>query len=276
MINIFTRPSYIGNLYPQDTNESSVLRISSRIRGEEIANHLGAKLNPARRYKKDICIFVKPKSLASVHDGDYLDYLDGKNMWLILKDHPKIKVIAASKPSFDFLKENLTNEIFLIPPHHLNWERNKRKRKKISIGGYIGSPSPQAFKMYDNIKTNLKRIGFDMKTCFNFQTRQDAINLHKSIDLFIIGDWTKDDSHTKIPTKIINAASFGLPTIAYPLKGYQEVEGNYVHAHNIEEMLVEVEKFKDDNYYNVWSDKVAKMAEEYHIDRIAQLYKALT
>lgn len=276
MISIFTRPSYIGNRYPKHTKESSVLRLSARVRGDEIAQYIGAKLNPTEGFENDVCIYVKPKYINQIKDGDYLDYLDGKNMWLLLKDHPKIKVIAASQSSYEYLKENLTNEVFLIPSHHINFERAKRERKEVTTGGYIGNPSPSAFKMYAEIKVRLKEIGFGFKTCFNFKTRQDAIDLYKNIDLFIIGDWVgKDDNHTKMPTKIINAAAFGVPTIAYPLKGYQEIEGNYVHARSIDEMLTEVEKFKEENYYNEWANKVVKMAEQYHISRIADLYKKL-
>lgn len=274
MISIFTRPSYIGNRYPEHTKESSVLRVSARIRGDEIAEYLGAKLNPTSGYENDVCIHVKPKGLEKVRDGHWLDYLDGKNMALLLKERPQIKVIAASQSSFKHLKANLQNEVFLIPQHHINFERTKRERREITIGGYIGSPSPEAFKMYDGIKFRLKEIGFDFLTCFNFKTRQDAIDLYKSIDLFIIGVW-KEKNTNKMPTKVINAASFGIPSIAYPLKGYEDIEGYYVPARNIEELLVEVEKFKDKDYYNEWSKKVWEMSEKYHIDQIAGLYREL-
>lgn len=275
MISIFTRPSYIGNRYPQYTKESSVLRLSARIRGDEIAEYIGAKINPTNGYEHDVCIYVKPKGLDKVRDGDWLDYLDGKNMVLLLKDHPKIKVIAASQDSYEYLKENLTNEIVLIPQHHINFERIKSKRKENLTGGYIGSPSPDAFNMYNTIKVRLKEIGVDFVTCFNFKTRQDAIDLYKSIDVFIIGDWVKNNDPHKVPTKIVNAAAFGVPSIAYPLKGYEEIGGNYIQAHNMDELLVEVEKFKDKNYYTKWSKKVTKMSEKYHISKIADLYKGL-
>src|SRR5476651_2680763 len=161
MISIFVRPSYLGNRYPEQTKELTLQRVSSRIRGEDLVEHLGAKLNPIDGYEEDLCIYVKPKSLDNVRDGDYLDYLDGKNMWLLLKDLPKIKVIAASQTSFEFLKKNLPNEIFLIPQHHLNWERNKRTRKKINMIGYIGGPLPSAFNSHNEVKVRLKEIGFN-------------------------------------------------------------------------------------------------------------------
>ena len=274
-ISIFVRPSYIGNRYPSETKEPVLMRISSRIRGEDLAEHLGAKLNPKQGFEDDICIFVKPKYLELVEDGDYLDYLDGVNMWVQLKNRPKIKVIAASQASFKFLKNNIQNEIFLIPQHHLNWEKQLRSKRKVNVAGYIGAPSPAAFKMYGEIRKRLKKIGFEFNTCFNFRTRDDAVNFYKSIDLLVIGDWVKDDNHTKIPTKIINAASFGVPTVAYPLKGYEEIEGYYVHGLNNDLLLKEAEKFRDENYYRLWSEKVLSMSQPYHIGEIVKLYQKL-
>jgi len=244
-----------------------------------MAEYLGARLNPTSGYEGDVCIYVKPKRLDTIRDGDWVDFLDSPGGILaLLKDRPNVKVIAASQCSYDCLKENLTNEIVLIPSHHVNWDRIKRERVEISVGGYIGSPSPDAFKMYNEIKTELKKVGFEFVTCFgyNYKDRNDAVNLYRQVDLFIIGAWVGDDSPHKIPTKIINAASFGVPSIAYPLRGYRELEGYYVPARNISELLVEVEKFKNRDYYNEWSNKVVEMAEKYHISKIAPLYLKLT
>ncbi|OGM75808.1 hypothetical protein A2208_01990 [Candidatus Woesebacteria bacterium RIFOXYA1_FULL_43_16] len=245
---------------------------SSRIRGIEMATYLQAKHNPKEGYKNDVCIYVKPKEMSAIKDGDWVDFLDSNISLIVqLKDRPKVKVIAASEASNEALKRVLPNEIILIPSHHINQEKLKRTRRQISIGGYIGGFSP----MYEEIRRGLKKIGFDFVTCFDFKGRTDAMKLYESIDLLIIGWWTGDDSPHKIPTKIINAASFGIPSIAYPLRGYKEIEGFYVSAHNLSEIITEAEKFKDEDYYNRWAKKISKMAEKYHISKIAKLYKKL-
>lgn len=41
------------------------------------------------------------------------------------------------------------------------------------------------------------------------------------------------------------------------------------------ELLEEVEKLKDPEYYNQWSRKIIKEAEKYHISNIAKLYLQL-
>ena len=101
------------------------------------------------------------------------------------------------------------------------------------------------------------------------------MNLYKSIDLFVIGFLDCNRPHI-VPTKIVNAASFGIPTIAKPILGYKELKGYYVPANNIEELLAEAKKFKDLKYYHHWAKKVLAMAEKYHIEKIAKLYRKLS
>lgn len=276
MISIFARPSYLGNVYPKHTKELNTHRLSSRIRGEEMAERAGFKLNPRRGYENDVCIWVKPTGFGHIKDGDWVDVLDGlrKSRHKMLKDRPGINVIAVSENSYDTLKAELPNKIVLIPHHHINFKRAKRPMSKIDTFGYIGSPSPTAFKTYNEIGEELSKLGFNFKTVFNYKTRQDAVDLYMGIDVMVIAPWEDTNPH-KIPTKIINAASFGVPTIAYPLAGYKEIEGCYVRANNIDELLAEAQKFRDKDYYNEWSNKVALMAEKYHIDNIIKLYKKL-
>jgi len=276
MISFFADGSYIGRGYHGHVAPHAT-RLSSRIRAEEMSAHLGAKYNPAEGFEKDICIHVKPRTFTKIKDGDWVDFLDGD--WTVedwLKAHPKVKVIAGSQASFDYLKGRLPNEMILIPSHHLNHERIKRDRKEISVAGYIGSPSLEIIRMYNEITQKLKTVGFDFKTCFDYKERQDAINFYKSIDLFVFAPGTSDNHPHRVPTKPINAASFGIPTIAQPVFGYKEIEDYYVPAKNIDQILVEAKKFKNKNYYNKWSKKVAKMAENYHIEKIAKLYRKLT
>ena len=275
MISIFAAPSYIGRGYHAHVPLHAT-RLSSRIRAEEMSAYLGAKFNPTKGFKNDVCIHVKPRNIDNIRDGDWVDFLDSdRGVEAQLRAHPKVKVIAASQASYEYLKNRLPNEIVLIPSHHLNLERVKRKRRKISVAGYIGSPSVEATKSYEKIAQQLKKVGYDFITCFDYKERRDAINLYESIDLFIIDFWVDNRPH-KIPTKIINAASFGIPTIAKPLLSYKELEGYYIPANNMSELLTEAKKFKDPTYYRQWAKKVSAMAEKYHIEKIAKLYRKLS
>jgi hypothetical protein len=276
-ISIFARPCFLG----EDSSIKSGLypfRLSSRIRGEEIAEYLGAKYNPTSGYENDLCIYVKPRTLDSVKDGSYVDFADGDYLIKLLEDRPKIKVIAISQYSYELLKEKLKNEIVFIPHHHINFEKTLREKKGITTGGYIGKPSSAAYSVNDEIKKRSKEIGLDFITCFNFENRQDAVDFYKQIDFLLIGDFGFYDAYYPFsqPTKMINAASFGIPSIASWRIGYKEFEGNYVQIKNMDELMVELKKFKDENYYNNWSNKIIEESEKYHISRIAELYKQLS
>jgi hypothetical protein len=272
MISIFASPSYLGNRYHEFTSEDNLHRVSSKVRGEEISEYIGANLNSKR---SDINIFVKPYSLNEVKDGDWVDFLDGGKYYDLLLKRPGVNIIASSQRSFEWLKDNLKNKIVLIPSHHLNFQRLHRKRKSRISGGYIGSPSPIATKIYDEVRLRFADIGMGFHTCFNYKVRDDAVNLFLKTDIFVIADFSKDYNPHKIPTKIINAASFGIPTIAFPLEGYKELEGYYIKANNLDEVMVEAEKLKNIDYYKGWSRSVLRMAEGYHISKIAELYKKL-
>lgn len=279
MISFFAQPSYIGNSYSKNQKEKTTRRVSSRIRAEEMSEYLGAKLNPTSGYEDDVCIHVKPENLNNVKDGDWVDYLDGGRFERFLRHRPLVKIIAASQCSYDYLKNEYPNEVTLIPSHHLNIERSRRDRKEVTIGGYIGVSSLGAFKLYENIAERMKEVGFEFITCFDFKTRQDTIDFYKKIDLFIYAEWVGGDGIFKIPTKMINGMSFGIPSISissHPLQGNREIEGHYVRADNVEEMLKEALKFKDEKYYDAWSKEVIDFSENYHISKIAELYRRLT
>jgi hypothetical protein len=275
MISIYALPSYVGHTYSKHVTDLSSRRLSSRIRGEEIANYLGVKFNPPER--DGVCIHIKPKDFTDIRDGDWVDFLDSDGGVLCkIKNRPKVKVIAASLCEYEWLKKELENEVFLIPNHHLNWDRLKRTRKEVTTCGYIGNPSPEAFKRYDEIRERLKRVKLDLVTCFNFKTRQDALDLYSKIDIFVAGDWDSPDRPNRIPTKIINAASFGIPTICFPLQGNLDIEGYYVHSKNIDDIILEASRFKDENYYNSFSERIINMAERYHISKMPDYYNKLT
>lgn len=273
MISFFYRPPFIGNYYHRKSGEENVNRLSGRIRGEEIADYLGAKKNPKMIDKTDVCIWVKPVSVNRVIEGGYLDILDTFPIPEDLKERPDIKIIVASQTSYDYLTNLLPNKVILIPSHHVNVERYKRKRTEIKVAGYIGNPSPWADTLYKNVAECLKE--FEFKTCFDYKTREDAVDFYRQLDVFVIGDFAPDININKVPTKIINAASFGIPTVAPPLMGYAELEGCYLPVHNMDELVEKVNELKNPVFYKKMSNLVLHMAEPYHIENIAKLYRSL-
>lgn len=278
MISIIAKPTYWARVRGR-ARQKHLQRVSSRIRGEEIALHLGLRMNPQVREADEVCIFVKPRHLTNVKDGDYVDILDKFQIITELKARPKVKVIAMSDVHYNYLKKELKNEITLIPHHHINFERYKRKRNGTLVGGMIGTPSDMIFEIAGNLKDRLAEVGIEFTTCFDFKTREDMIEYYKKIDFLVI--WYLDDIYERDdfcrhPAKIINAASFGIPTLGQPISGYREVEGFYIPIETLGDIVREAQKLKDGDYYNQWSEKLIKEAEKYHISEIAKLYKELS
>ncbi len=247
-----------------------MFRLSSVVRGSQIAEYLGAKFNQGYA---DTNIHIKPRNLKYVKDGDYVDILDEPPAAVeLLKVRPKIKVIAMNHPHEEWLRSVLPNEVVIIPHAHINFENERRTRKKILNCGYVGTNKPYHIAVNKEVGKRLAEIGLNFKPLFNFTTRKEIIDYYKTIDIQIIGyfDLLKDCPwyHEK---KIVDAMSFGIPTIAGPKLGYRDIDDFYIHAENMDELLEEAEKLKS------WdAERLIKKADEYHISNIAKLYENLT
>ena len=279
-ISIFAKPYFISE-DPDTTTGPYLHRGTSYIRGEQIASYLGGKYNPKDGFDHDICIYLKPKpqTFNQIKDGSYVDFSDAEPYLKdLLKTRPKIKVITSSLTSFHFLKERLKNEVFLIPEHHCNFEKTKRTRQEITTAGIITNPSAITYPAYQQIKNRLAKIGFGFITCYDWKTRQDVVDFYSQIDFQVIGLFGVYDERDPFrhPTKIINAASYGIPTVANWQLGYQEFEDNYIHVRNINDLMEKVEKFKNQSYYDQFVQKIIPASEPYHIENIAKLYRQLT
>jgi hypothetical protein len=272
-MSFFARPSFIG----ASGDDTTVYRLSSRIRAEQISRYLGAKLNPKEGYENDFCIYVKPRGLNVVPENAWMDFADGDYLLDQLKSRPDIKIIAAAEYGYEYLKSRFPNKIVLIPQQHVNWENIKRNRNKVATGGYIGGLSTVSFNLYKDIESRLNKVGLNFITCYNFKTRQDAINFYMSVDFLVISRFRTERIGYPFttPTKMINAAAFGVPSIASWKDGYLEFEGCYTRADNLDDMMIEVEKFRNETYYNQLSEKAIKDAEKYHISKIADKYRRL-
>ena len=251
---------------------------SSIIRGEQISEYLGAKLNPESGYENDVCVYVKPgmnkqgKPFDTFVEKTYIDMIDNDHYMRWLSARPRLSGIISSKYSYDILKTELKDRITFIPQHHCNFDRLERDRKEITTVGIIGTSA--AFQHpIDDMRKRLERIGLRLLTNFDFTTREDVVNFYKNTDIQII--WFYAQLFFKTPLKIINAASFGIPTVGFPHESYKEVKGYYIPAKTIDELVAEVEKLKNPENYKEATKNLVEMAEKYHISKIAKMYEDL-
>lgn len=258
-MNFISRPIFKGKY----AGKEFLIRVSARTRGEEIAEYLGANYN---KFGDGPTIWIKPRNLKQVKDNDYLDIIDGVDLIEQIKQRPKIRVITMSLVEHEYLKTILPNELILIHHPHINFENLPKKKNKKLIGGIIGKPSGYAYNIYNKIKD---KIG-NFTHCYDFKTREDMVEYYRGIDYLVIWfpEWEDRNQWHRHPTKIINAASFGIPTFAQPIAGYREMEGLYFPIETIAD--IDLDKITDK-----FCEKIKKEAEKYHISKIAELYKKL-
>jgi hypothetical protein len=286
MLSFFYREAFLNvnpgeplRLRTKPIKSGHIMRVSSIIRGDQIANYLGAKINPTSGYDNDTCIYVKPQ----VRKGDdlklegkkaYLDIIDGANLALVAHRHPEVGVIVCSKADYKIMSNELpNNKIVLIPQHHCNFERIKRTRTEIKRVGVIGTRGAFPF-LPKGLKEALAERGIELIEFSNFFSRQDIIDFYMSIDLQIV--WRPYKKILSNPLKIVNAASFGIPTIALDELAFEEFYGCYMPVRNFDEFLEKLDNYISyPELHDSMSKRMIELAEEYHIENVAKLYKEL-
>ena len=254
-------------------------RVSSIIRGEQIAAYMGnARLNPESNYENDTCIYVKPNIKPGndfkFEKRSYIDIHDGWDLIHTLKKYPEVGVISYGELAYETLSKELTNKVVNIPHHHVNFERTRRNRDKIVKIGTTGSHAAWDY-IPDVIKEGIKSRGLKLEMYSNFYPRMSVARFHESVDVFI--HWRPFlERKLSCPFKIINAASFGVPTIALDEPSFKEVEESYIPVKTPEEWLSNLDDLiANPNFYDAMAQRCVDIAEKYHISNIAKLYEEL-
>jgi hypothetical protein len=280
MISIFAQP-------PREVR-GHMQRVSSIIRGEQIAAYLGnARLNPPSGYEDDVCIYVKPHVGHSGADykfekHSWVDIHDGFQLRHTLRKYPEVGCISISNHSTYVLRQYIKNKIVTIPHHHLNFERAKRtdRRANVTRIGVTGSPVAFSF-IPESLREGLKARGIQLMEWSHFYPRTSVARFHQNIDIHL--EWRPWRKQLSSPLKITNAASFGVPTIAlmYDEPSFGEVENCFIGVNSPEECLEQIDKLRNSdttptNMYKEIADICLEKAEYYHIDNISKLYYELT
>jgi len=247
---------------------------SGEIRGRQIATYLKAKLSPKQGYENDVCIYVKCVPPPNYPKKTYIDVLEDSMGLRWVKTHPEVGIIASSKSIYNHLSKELPNKIILIPQHHCNFEREIRLRRKVEIVGIIGNDASFQFPLGE-FEASLNLIGLKLLTFIKkkFKYREEVVDFYKRIDIQVV--WRPNsDGVLRNPLKLVNAMSYGIPTVAYPETDFVEELGDYfIPATTIDKLLFGIQWFKDnEEIYNSWSKNIFKKAEEYHIENISKLY----
>ena len=286
MISIFAKRAFLntnpGNEFISKEKSyrghGHLQRVSSMIRGDQIADAIGARYNPTSGYENDVCIYVKPHVNTG---GDfkfegrkaYIDIVDGHNLGQLAIKHPEVGVITCSEADYKIMKNSIPNEVVMIPQHNCNYERVRREVTEIKRIGVIGTRD--AFPLLpQELKPELEKRGIELVEYSKFFDRGDIINFYMSIDLQIV--WRPYKKILSNPLKIVNAMSFGIPTIALDEEAFKEVQGCYLPVRDFGEFLEKLDAIIENrSLYETISQFCIEKSEQYHIDTIGQLYKEL-
>ena len=261
------------------------------VRGIQVSEFLGAKLNPTEGFEDDLCIYVKRVPPKNYPKHSYLDVVDAPRAVQWLKTHPNIGVIAISEIAQEYLNKELNRkDVIFIPHHHCNYERWLRpEEKEVKVVGIIGSQNAFQYPIED-LRDALRDRGMELaykpdfwETYNNFPSengkngREKVCNFYKTIDIQVVwrlSAWSKSYEPFRNVLKLENSGSFGIPTISYPEPSYvREWEHNFLEAHNIDELLRYVKTLKEQPaVYHEYAIRGWVKSQEYHVDRIKQRY----
>jgi len=274
-----TNPGEPLRIRTKPITSGHIMRVSSLIRGDQIAEFMGARFNPENGYEDDICIYVKPM----VRKGEdfkfegrkaYLDIIDGHNLAEVAKRHPEVGVIVCSEADKQIMSRELPqNDIVLIPQQHCNFERVKRTRTEVAKVGVIGTKGAFPY-LPRELRGELEKRGMELIEFSSFFTREDIVDFYLNIDIQVV--WRPYKKILSNPLKIINASSFGVPTIALDEKAFWELKGIYIPVGNVKTLIDAIDKLRNDSQlYADYSLRCIERSEDYHIGKIAELYKQL-
>ena len=250
---------------------------SGTIQGKQISEKLGAKLEPESDYENDVCIFVKRTPFVPFPKHSYLDVIDNVGFLRWLKDNPTMGVITFTKPSQHRAMEYLNrSDIVYIPQHHCNFERKLRPSREVKTVGFIGSKTILGYDI-EEAKKLFSDIGLNLTYVLYPSSRRGVVHFYKSIDIQICFRPAMKYYNFKDSLKIVNAGSYGIPTVAFPETNNElEFKNCYVPVRSFYELVAKCWELKNDlTFYNGIAKNVLAKAEPYHIDTIISYYYKL-
>jgi len=252
------------------------------VRGKQIADYLGGKKNPKSGFENDICIYVKIIPPENAPKNTYLDVDDSTRAAEYLKSHPKLGVIATSETARKYLSKSLNRKDIIVIPHaHCNYEKWIRPDREVENVGIIGSKTSFQFSI-ETFREELKKIELNLLYEKNYwETYQNnklkVCEFYKQIDVQVVWRPKMYATQFKNPNKLINAGSFGIPTIAWPEDSFvEEWGGHFIPVDRIDKMVLFLEFFKNSkSFYKKMSEIALERAEKCHIYEISKLYLEL-
>ncbi len=260
---------------------------SGLVRGEQIARPLGAPFNPDTHSADALCVHVGRKVQEA--PGRHVVDLVGCHRlvrWVAGTSH---EVICFSDHSAEYVRSMISNRIHVIPQHHCNEARFLREERPVKVVGFIGAyfsfqyPIPEMTARCADL--GLKFVAALESKAPRRPTqyageRERVVDFYRGIDIQVAFRFYAEHDHNdklKDAFKVMNAGSFGIPTVSAPEFGYEaDARGAYVPARTADEMIAACGRLAGDHtYYQDIAGKARELSERHHISHILPLYEAL-
>jgi len=244
--------------------------ISSELRGVQIRNYLPSGFLDS--CKTDIYI-KKGVGSYGANEKKVVDLVDSD--LAVYKDSNVTGFIVFNDVAREYIERRTSKPIYVIPHHHCNFADLKRIDRDINIVGYVGYEDRLSLKV-DILRRKLEKHGFVLNTCFVTKetSREDVIEAYLEMDINLVFD----DSPAKVlfppeikcSLKVINASSFGIPTVGFRELAYRDVR--MVEASNMYKIVVACLALRDKLVYNPMAEACIEEAKKFHIKEIAKKY----
>jgi len=248
-----------------------------------MAAAVGGVVDADTVYPDDVLVMIKdipPQEIIDYVKRVYVDVDDGYGLIPLIKERPKVKPIAASRVGQKYLQEQLCrDDVLMIPGHHCNFERAVRVTHEVATAGFMGYPEHLHIDPLD-LSTALEKIGIRFVAKTKFSSRDEVCDFWRDVDVQICfrkKSETNPVPELRDPLKLINASSFGVPTIAYPEPAYaDEFAGYFYMAYSLDDIVEHCRALTKDGWaYHRVSMALIQHAEQYHIQHIAPLFARL-
>lgn len=259
-------------------------QLSGEIR-RQMARRIGAKVNPFDDTSEDICIGIKMSPYAVGRDKHvfkwhrfYLDLIDHSTVLKWLKKRPWVDLIVASRSAEFYVPQLLPNPITFIPQHHCNFERTVKKIREPRVVAYVGTTPPLA-DWVDTVASAISKMNLELRVYGNCARRGHVVNAYLETDIQFTwrNDVTERLLYTKNPLKILNAASFGIPTVANIEPAFEyECRDHYFGVRALSEALDAIRELQTNPAcYERFAAVGPTLAEPYHVDHIGAAFQRL-
>lgn len=280
---------------------------SGRCRGFDIANYLDMPINiPVSDItSNDIVIMVKKfdPEVCRKSKHTYVDFMDGHDTLesCVLENskelEDKISILTLDPHGAKLLKKYIFKQfdVTWIPHTHCNDNDVIRPvDREIKTIGYNGSDSGFEEEFWNLFSDNIQKHGFtairtNTITTGSDNAKQLCCDFYYNLDIAVafrptggkyVTRWHPEIIYSsvdlKCATKLNNASSFGVPSVAYPEHAFlwnYEKNGTFIPVYSLEEMIKACIYLRENlDSYQFVANKAREESKPYSIENISKLY----